>query len=69
MGGGEAAFCGQGGSGETETMLTEKFVHAVGQAVGNELGTARSQPLFLASVAQYLPIYRDATPIPHSMAK
>lgn len=64
IGGGEAAFYGQGGSGETETMLTEKFIHAVAKAVGDELGTARSQPLVLASVAEYLPIFRNASLYP-----
>ncbi|MEV8145364.1 hypothetical protein [Specibacter sp. NPDC078709] len=64
IGGGDSAFYGQGGSGETETMLTEKFIHAVGKAVGDELGTARSQPLVLASVAEYLPIFRDASSYP-----
>lgn len=63
-GGGEAAYYGQGGTGETETMLTEKFIRAVGKTVGDELGAARSQPLVLASVAEYLPIFRKASAYP-----
>lgn len=63
-GGGAAAFHGQGGAGDTESMLTEKFVRAVGKAVGDELGTARSQPLVLASVAEYLPIFRRSSTYP-----
>src|SRR5699024_7601303 len=47
-----------------DSMLTEKFIRAVGKAVGAELGTARSQPLVLASVAEYLPIFRKASPYP-----
>lgn len=64
VGGGDVAFHGQGSSSDTETMLTEKFIHAVGKAVGVELGTARSQPLVLASVAEYLPVFRKACPYP-----
>ena len=63
-GGGDAAFYGQGGAGDTETMLTEKFIRAVGKAVGEELGTARSQPLVLASVAEYLPLLRKSSSYP-----
>lgn len=64
IGGGEAAYHGQGGTDDTESMLTEKFIRAVGKAVGDELGTARSQPLVLASVAEYLPIFRKACSYP-----
>lgn len=64
VGGGDAAFYGQGGTADTDSMLTEKFIRAVGKAVGAELGTARSQPLVLASVAEYLPIFRKSSPYP-----
>lgn len=64
VGGGDIAYHGQGGASDSEPVLTEKFIHAVGKAVGTELGTARSQPLVLASVAEYLPIFRDACPYP-----
>lgn len=64
IGGGDVAFYGQGGTGETESMLTEKFIHAVGKAVGERLGTARSQPLVLAAVAEYLPMFKNSCPYP-----
>lgn len=64
VGGGQASFHGHGGSDETDTMLTQKYLRAVGEAVAKELGTARSQPLVLASVAEYLPIFRDVCPYP-----
>ena len=63
-GGGRAAFHGHGGSDETDTMLTRKFLRAVGEAVARELGTARSQPLVLAAVAEHLPVFRDVCPYP-----
>src|SRR5699024_10766616 len=37
VGGGDAAFYGQGGTADTDSMLTEKFIRAVGKAVGAEL--------------------------------
>ena len=51
IGAGQAAFHGHGGADEADTMLTKKFLRAVGEAVAARLGTARSQPLVLASVA------------------
>lgn len=64
LGGGQAAFHGHGGADEADTMLTEKFLRAVGEAVAAELGTARSQPLVLASVAEYLSVFRSVCPYP-----
>lgn len=64
IGAGQAAFHGHSGSDDTETMLTEKFLRGVGEAVAKELGTARSQPLVLASVAEHLPVFRDVCPYP-----
>lgn len=64
LGGGQAAFHGHGGADEADTMLTEKFLRAVGEAVAAKLGTARSQPLVLASVAEYLSIFRSVCPYP-----
>ena len=64
IGGGQAAFHGHGGADEADTMLTEKFLRAVGEAVAAKLGTARSQPLVLASVAEYLSIFRSVCPYP-----
>lgn len=64
VGGGHAAFHGHGGSDDTDSMLTEKFLRGVGEAVGAELGTARSQPLVLAAVAEYLPIFTAVCPYP-----
>lgn len=53
-----------GTGGNIDLMLLEKYIHAVGQAVGERLGTARSQPLVLAAVAEYLPIFKAACPYP-----
>lgn len=64
IGGGQAAFHGHGGADETDTMLTQKFLRAVGEAVAKELGTARSQPLVLASVAEYLSTFKEVCPYP-----
>lgn len=64
VGGGHAAFHGHGGSDDTDSMLTEKFLRGVGEAVGAELGTARSQPLVLAAVAEYLPVFTAVCPYP-----
>lgn len=54
----------QGPDGDIDRMLVEKYVHAVGQAMGTRLGTARSQQLVLASVAEYLPIFKASCPYP-----
>lgn len=64
VGAGRAAFHGHGGADETNRMLTEKFLRAVGEAVGATLGTARSQPLVVASVAEYLPVFREVCAYP-----
>lgn len=60
--GGTASFHGSEGDGDR--ILLEKFIHAVGQAVGARLGTARSQSLVLAAVAEYLPIFKAGCPYP-----
>lgn len=64
VGVGRAAFHGHSGADETNRVLTEKFLRAVGEAVGATLGTARSQPLVLASVTEYLPVFREVCPYP-----
>jgi len=53
-----------GPDGDIDRMLVEKYVHAVGQAIGTRLGTARSQQLVLAAVAEYLPIFKASCPYP-----
>lgn len=63
-GAGDISFHGHADSNDTEWMLTEEFLRDVGTAVGKELGTARSQPLVLAAVAEYLPAFRNACPYP-----
>lgn len=63
-GGGNMVFHGHADSNDTEWMLTEEFLREVGKGVGEELGTARSQPLVLASVAEYLPAFLDSCPYP-----
>ena len=54
----------QGSGGDTDRLLLEKYIHAVGQAIGTRLGTARSQLLVLAAVAEYLPIFKASCPYP-----
>lgn len=54
----------QGPDGDVDRVLLEQYIHAVGQAVGTRLGTARSQLLVLAAVAEYLPIFQGACPYP-----
>lgn len=63
-GGTDRAPIVQGSGGDMDRVLLEKFIHAVGQAIGTRLGTARSQRLVLAAVAEYLPIFKDACPYP-----
>lgn len=63
-GSGDVGYHGHGSANDTDRMLTEEFLRAVGDGIGSELGTARSQPLVLASVAEYLPVFRDACPYP-----
>lgn len=53
-----------GPDGDMDRILVEKYVHAVGQAIGTRLGTARSQQLVLAAVAEYLPIFKASCPYP-----
>lgn len=60
--GGTASF--HAPDGDVDRILLEKFIHAVGQAVGVRLGTARSQLLVLAAVPEYLPIFKAACPYP-----
>lgn len=59
---GTASYHGPGG--DIDRTLLEKFVHAVGQAIGTRLGTARSQQLVLAAVAEYLPMFKASCPYP-----
>lgn len=54
----------QGTGGDIDRVLLEKYIHAVGKAVGARLGTARSQQLVLASVAEYLPMFKASCPYP-----
>lgn len=54
----------QGPDGDINRMLMEKYIHAVGQAIGARLGTARSQLLVLAAVAEYLPVFTAASSYP-----
>lgn len=49
---------------DIERQLLEKYLQAVGQAIGTRLGTARSQQLVLAAVAEYLPMFTAACPYP-----
>lgn len=60
--GGTPSFHGPGG--DIDRVLVEKFVAAVGEAIGTRLGTARSQVLVLAAVAEYLPMFKAACPYP-----
>lgn len=53
-----------GHTGDIDQLLVEKFMHAVGKAVGARLGTARSQPLVLATVAEYLPLFKHSCDYP-----
>lgn len=53
-----------GPDGDIDRALLEKYIHAVGQAVGTRLGTARSQLLVLAAVTEYLPIFKSSCPYP-----
>ena len=54
----------QGSGRDTDRLLLEKYIYAVGQAIGTRLGTARSQPLVLAAVAEYLPVFKASCPYP-----
>ena len=63
-GGTDRAPSYQGTTGDVSRMLLEKYIRAVGQAIGTRLGTARSQPLVLAAVAEYLPIFAAECPYP-----
>ncbi|GAC56306.1 hypothetical protein GOHSU_04_01760 [Gordonia hirsuta DSM 44140 = NBRC 16056] len=54
----------QGSGGDIDRTLVEKYIRAVGQAIGTRLGTARSQALVLAAVAEYLPIFTASCPYP-----
>ena len=54
----------QGPDGDIDRMLVEKYIRAVGQAIGTRLGTARSQLLVLAAVAEYLPVFAGSCPYP-----
>lgn len=54
----------QGTEGDINRTLLEKYIRAVGLAVGERLGTARSQQLVLAAVNEYLPIFKQACTYP-----
>src|SRR5699024_8877651 len=54
----------QGSGRDIDRFLLEKYIAAIGQAIGTRLGTARSQPLVLAAVAEYLPIFKASCPYP-----
>ena len=58
------AFHGHGGAADNAGMLTEEFLREVGQGVERELGTARSQPLVLATVEEHLPVFRKVCGYP-----
>lgn len=64
VGVGSVGYHGHGDNSDTERLLTERFISAVAKGVDQELGTARSQPLVLASVAEYLPVFRNASRYP-----
>src|SRR5699024_11802763 len=49
---------------DTYRLLLKKYIPAVGQSIGTRLGTARSQLLVLAAVAEYLPIFKASCPYP-----
>lgn len=53
-----------GPDGDIDRMLLERFIRVVGHEVGVRLGTARSQQLVLAAVAEYHPIFASACPYP-----
>lgn len=53
-----------GPDGDIDRMLLERFIRVVGHEVGVRLGTARSQQLVLAAVAEYHPIFVSACPYP-----
>ena len=53
-----------GPDGDVDRALLEKYIHAIGQALGQRLGTARSQLLVLAAVAEYLPLFTAASAYP-----
>lgn len=53
-----------GPDGDADRMLLETFIGEVGQAVEKRLGTARSQLLVLAAVAEYHPIFTSACDYP-----
>lgn len=54
----------QNTGGDIDRVLLEKYLHAIGKAIGSRLGTARSQVLVLAAVAEYLPLFKTACPYP-----
>lgn len=64
-GGERTGFYGTGGGGDTEDHLRENFLRRVGEGVAAELGTARSQPLVLASVAEYLSPFKSLCSYPN----
>lgn len=53
-----------GPDGDADQALLEKYIREIGQAVGVRLGTARSQQLVLAAVAEYHPLFKSSCPYP-----
>lgn len=53
-----------GPDGDIDRTLVDKFIRTVGQSIATRLGTARSQVLVLASVAEYLPVFMASCPYP-----
>lgn len=62
---GPTGFYGTGGRQDSEDHFVESFLRQVGEGVAKELGTARSQPLILASVSEYLSPFRRLCPYPN----
>ncbi|MFN7147857.1 MAG: hypothetical protein ACK4V6_00070 [Microthrixaceae bacterium] len=64
VGGGDVAFHGHGMGGEVDRDEIERFLRAVDRGVIDALGGAR-EPLVLACIESYLPIYRSVTKYPN----
>jgi hypothetical protein len=64
VGGGDVAFHGHGVGGEVERDAIERFLRAVDRGVIDALGDVRD-PLVLACIDSYLPIYRSVTRYPN----
>ncbi len=64
IGGGDVVFHGHGAGGEVDRDAIERFLRAVDRGVIDALGGARD-PLVLACIESYLPIYRAVTGYPN----